>query len=194
MNKLNPFLELKGKIKVIELEILKDVVKKLALNKIEYMISDSTAMNFYSIPRMTRDIDIVISINSNSIDKIFDIFKDDYYIDREDIKDAIKNETMFNIIHLKEVFKIDFIIRKSNEYRILEFKNKKRMQFDGIDIYIVSIEDLIISKLYWAKDSESEIQIGDAKRLIKNDFNYEYVKKWCSQLGISFLLERIINS
>jgi len=178
---------------VVEIEILKDVVKRLSKNKIEYMISGSTAMNFYSIPRMTRDIDIVISIDINSVEKVFSIFKDDYYIDREDIRDAVKYNSMFNIIHLKDVFKIDFIIRKNNEYRILEFNNKKRVQIDEFDIYIVSIEDLIISKLYWAKDSESEIQINDVKNLIKNEFNLKYVKKWCTQLGISFLLERIMK-
>jgi len=174
-----------------EIEVLKDVAERLSTNKIEYMVSGSIAMNFYAIPRMTRDIDIVILIDSNGIDKMINIFKDDFYVDRESIEDAVKNRSMFNIIHLKEAVKIDFIIRKDNEYRILEFKNKKKMRIDESDIYIAAIEDLIISKLYWAKDSESEIQLTDVKNLMKNTHNKEYVKKWCSFLGVSFLLERI---
>jgi len=174
-----------------EIEVLKDVAGRLSTNKIEYMVSGSIAMNFYAIPRMTRDIDIVILIDSDYIDKIVDIFKNDFYIDKESIEDAVKNRSMFNIIHLKEAVKIDFIIRKDNEYRILEFNNKKKMKIEESDIYIVSIDDLIVSKLYWAKDSESEIQLTDVKNLMKNGYNKEYVEKWCSFLGISFLLERI---
>lgn len=43
-----------------ELEILKLVCKKLDQANISYMLTGSLAANFYAIPRMTRDIDIVI--------------------------------------------------------------------------------------------------------------------------------------
>ncbi len=176
-----------------EIDILKDVADKLTKNNIAYMISGSVAMNFYTIPRMTRDIDIVILIDNNDIDKIFAIFKDDYYIDKDMIKDAVKNLSIFNIIHLKEVIKIDFIIRKDDEYRILEFNNRKKIKIDNNDVYIVSLEDLIISKLFWEKDSFSEVQTRDIKNLVKNDYNVEYVKKWCANLNILNLFNRILN-
>lgn len=175
------------------LKILKDIVKKLSENNIEYMVSGSVAMNFYSVPRMTRDIDIIISLDLDFVDKIFEIFKNDYYIDKDDIRDAVKHKSIFNIIHLKDIFKIDFIIRKKNEYRILEFNNKKQVKLDDMNIYIVSIEDLIISKIFWAKDSESQLQIGDVKNLMKNNYDLNYVKKWCKYLGTINLFERIIK-
>ena len=40
---------------VNEFEILKDVVNKLADSHINYMLSGSVAMKYYSQPRMTRD-------------------------------------------------------------------------------------------------------------------------------------------
>ena len=42
------------------LELLEEVCNKLEEINIPYMLSGSLAMNVYTVPRMTRDIDIVI--------------------------------------------------------------------------------------------------------------------------------------
>jgi hypothetical protein len=174
-----------------EFKILKNVVQKLNENKIPYMISGSVAMNYYTQPRMTRDIDIVIE--AKDADKFYNLFKQDYYIDLEMIKNAIANQQMFNIIHLKEVIKIDFIIKKSSEYRITEFSRKKKVKIDNFYIFIVSIEDLVISKLVWVKNSCSEVQLRDVSNLLKEKVDLDYIKKWSGKLKLSDLLERIIH-
>ena len=155
------------------------------------MISGSVAMNYYTIPRMTRDIDIVIELDD--IDSFYNNFKDEYYIDRAMIEDAIKNQYMFNIIHLKEVMKIDFIIKKNTEYRKIEFERRRMVNIEGLEVSIVSIEDLIISKLLWAKDSHSGLQINDVKNLLKEKIDMEYVLKWMNILKISGLFKEITD-
>lgn len=60
-----------------ELKVLKIVVTKLAKINIPYMVTGSIAANFYTIPRMTRDIDIVIDIMENDINKFIDLFSDE---------------------------------------------------------------------------------------------------------------------
>lgn len=176
-----------------EIEVLKDVVRRLDKIDIEYMISGSIAMNFYATPRMTRDIDIVVVIEKSDIDKIFSEFKNDYYVDDEMIRDAFDNNSMFNIIHTMEIVKIDFIIRKNNEYRLLEFSKKRKIKLDETDIYVVSIEDLIISKLYWAKDSFSSIQIRDIKNLLNCKVNRIYLKEWIEKLELKEIYSEVIK-
>jgi len=53
-------------------------------------------------------------------------------------------------------------------------------------IDIASPEDLVISKLYWAKDSLSEMQIRDVRSMIKTvpDMDTEYIEKWVARLGL----------
>jgi len=53
-------------------------------------------------------------------------------------------------------------------------------------IDIASPEDLVISKLYWAKDSLSEMQIRDVRNMIKTvpDMDTEYIEKWVARLGL----------
>ncbi|MGA1796944.1 MAG: hypothetical protein ACMUIL_13900 [bacterium] len=175
-----------------ELFILKEIIKRLNNAGIPYMLSGSMALNYYTQPRMTRDIDIVIELKQGETKKVYDLFKDDFYIDLDMIESAIKNEGVFNIIHLKEVIKVDFIIRKNTPYRRLEFERRKRIKIEDMDTHIVRIEDLILSKLFWAKDSHSEIQLRDAKNLInEGNLDMNYIKKWALELGIKDLLAEI---
>ncbi len=95
-----------------EFKILKSIAQKLNDNNIPYMLTGSVAMSYYSAPRMTRDIDIVIEIND--IENFYRLFKDDYYIDLDTVRDSVLNRGIFNIIHSVEIIKIDFIVRKDS--------------------------------------------------------------------------------
>ena len=176
-----------------ELEVLKIVVKRLESAGIPYMITGSIAANFYTTPRMTRDIDIVIEIGENDAEVLFSLFSDDFYIDKNSIRNAIRDKQIFNIIHKEGVVKIDFIIRKDTQYRKVEFKRKRSIVFEGLEINVTSPEDLILSKLFWAKDSLSEMQIRDVRNLMKTvpDIDVEYVGKWIKELDIEDIYKEV---
>lgn len=97
-----------------ESDIIKEIAKRLDKAGIPYMFTGSIAVNFYAMPRMTRDIDIVIELKEADVDKLYNLFDKDFYVDKDMILTAVKRERMFNIIHYRSVLKIDFIIRKNN--------------------------------------------------------------------------------
>ena len=70
---------------------------------------------------------------------------------------------MFNVIDFEYGQKIDFIIRKHTPFHLNEFERKCRTNAYGFDIWIVFIEDLIISKLNWIQVLQSDTQIRDIK-------------------------------
>jgi hypothetical protein len=158
------------------------------------MLTGSLAANFYAAPRMTRDIDIVVEILKADVSKFVRIFQDDFYIDEGAVADAIKHETMFNIIHNDTVLKIDFVIRKESSYRNTEFQRRRRIKFDDIHIWIVAPEDLIISKLFWSKDTLSDFQLRDVKNLLTSTKNLdeEYISKWIQTLGLNSIYEKAV--
>ena len=45
-----------------EIDILEEVSRILIKADIPFMLTGSMAMNFYAQPRMTRDIDVILSI------------------------------------------------------------------------------------------------------------------------------------
>lgn len=79
------------------LNLLQRVCKSLDANNIPYMISGSIALNIYTIPRMTRDIDIVVELTENRIDEFTSLFPDSYF-NKAIIRDEIKRQGMFNIL------------------------------------------------------------------------------------------------
>lgn len=60
-------------------------------------------------------------------------------------------------------------------------------------IWIVSPEDLIISKLYWAKDSLSEMQIKDVKNILGtlHQLDHQYICDWVKKLKLEFIYEKV---
>jgi len=172
-----------------EIDILKDISHKFDKAGLAYMLTGSMAMNFYAQPRMTRDIDVVIEIQHEDIEKIMHLFSKEYYINREAVEESIKYQSLFNLIHNESVIKVDCIIRKNYKYRILEFRRRKHIKIDDFSTYIVSKEDLIISKLIWAKESHSEVQLNDAKNLMNTGFNKTYLQDWVQNLGLLDILK-----
>jgi hypothetical protein len=175
-----------------ELEVLKAVARRLAETAIPYMITGSIAANFYTVPRMTRDIDIVVELSERDIDRFISLFEKDYYLEPETVREAVKNKGMFNLIHEEYVIKIDFVVRKDTPYRHREFARRKKIVVDNQDLYIVSPEDLILSKLEWAKESRSETQLNDVRNLLKDvQLNRRYLTRWARALGVQSLYEEV---
>lgn len=176
-----------------ELDLLKLVCTRLDQVNVPYMLTGSFAANFYTVPRMTRDIDIVIEIHDSNIRVIHQLFQKDFYVDKDSIADAVSEYSMFNIIHNDSVVKIDFIIRKNTPYRKIEFQRKRQILLGNTLIWIVSPEDLILSKLAWAKDSFSKMQITDIKNLFQSvkDLDVAYINKWVHLLDLNDIYEKI---
>ena len=176
-----------------ELEILKLVCGCLEEAGMPYMVTGSIAANFYTVPRMTRDIDIVVELREGDVGRLVEIFRDDFYIDPQAVSRAVSRRGIFNIIHNESVFKIDFIVRKDTDYRVNAFKRRQAFNVDDLKIYIISAEDLILSKLVWAKESLSELQLKDIKNLIGTveDINTEYICKWVGRLGVEDLYNKL---
>jgi hypothetical protein len=166
-------------------ELLKTVTLSLDQQGIGYMISGSLALNVYCIPRMTMDIDIVIELDQTNLNKFLGIFSTGYYLNEDTIKEEIRRKGMFNIIDHVSGFKIDFIVRKDTEYRKLEFSRKTRKVLDDIPVWMVSAEDLIISKIEWIQQLESEKQIRDIIMLMTiPEIDREYITWWCKKLKL----------
>ncbi len=173
-----------------ELDIVRDVSQRLDRAGLAYMLTGSMAMNYYAQPRMTRDIDVVVALAPADAEKIVDLFRADYYVSEEAVRDSIAVESIFNLIHNESVIKVDCIVRKNAPYRRVEFDRRKEIEIDDFSTWIASKEDLIISKLFWAKDSGSEVQMRDVRNLVATGCDAAYIDNWTRELGLSNLWEQ----
>jgi hypothetical protein len=167
-----------------EIDIVRDVSARLERGGLSYMLTGSMAMNYYAQPRMTRDIDIVVALAPQDADIVVRLFAPDYYVSSDAVRQSIAQESLFNLIHQESVIKVDCIVRKNSPYRRSEFDRRQRITIENFSIWIVSKEDLIISKIWWAKDSHSEIQLLDVKNLARTGCDMEHIERWTSELGV----------
>lgn len=179
-----------------ELELLKLVATRLDKAGIQYMMTGSMAMAVYSVPRMTRDIDMVVEIPTGGVPAIVSLFDSQFYIDADAVKQAVRDQSMFNVIHNESAIKVDFIVRKNAAYRVTEFSRRRKLVIDGISVWVAAPEDLLLSKLVWAKESESELQMRDARQILGShtEMDMEYVKQWSEKLGLTELLSELIDN
>ena len=176
-----------------EIDVVRDISRRFDQTGINYMLTGSMAMNYYAQPRMTRDIDIVIAITHEDVERVGALFRPDYYVSEKNIRESLDQEAIFNLIHQESVIKVDCIIRKSSKYRRVEFERRRKICILDFTTLIVSKEDLIISKLLWAKDSHSEIQLGDVKNLLATGYDAVYLQRWTRELGLHTLLEECLG-
>lgn len=174
-----------------ELQTLRDIISRLEAAEIEYMLTGSVALNCYAQPRMTRDIDLVVAFYLKDAARIEEVLGPNYYVSAEAARDAVLHQGSFNAIDQKTLLKVDFIVRKHSEYRQLEFARRQRLRLEEFEVWIVSKEDLILSKLDWARDSKSERQRADVENLIATGCDTEYLKTWSAKLNLTDMLTRV---
>ena len=176
-----------------ELLALRDVCARLDGAGIAYMLTGSLAMSFYARPRMTRDVDLVVPLAAGDVARLTAALGADYNAAADTIDAAFKAGRPWNIVHLPSLVKIDLIPRKGSAYRIGEFARRRQVELAGIALWIVCIEDLILSKLEWSSQSRSEQQRRDVKLLLEAPLDRAYLDQWAAQLGLDGWLREVRN-
>lgn len=78
----------------------------------------------------------------------------------------------------------------SEQLRILKLVATR---LEGADISYMLTGSLVLSKLLWAKDSRSAVQLGDVKNLVTavEEFDWDYARRWANELSVSDLVDEV---
>jgi hypothetical protein len=176
-----------------QLQFVKLIAERLQSAALDYMLTGSMAMAVYATPRMTRDVDVVVQCTAGDVDTIVSLFATDCYIDRASVAEAISTQGMFNIVHNEWIIKGDFVVRKDEPYRRIEFDRRREIEVAGTALSVVTPEDLILSKLLWARESGSELQRRDIVEILVStvELDRTYLDSWADRLGVRALLSEI---
>jgi hypothetical protein len=154
-------------------------------NDIPYMLSGSIALSLYITPRATRDFDFVVHLQESDVERLMAFFKSGYYCDEDAVREAVRRKSMFNIIDHQSGYKADFVILKNSPFRQTEFNRRTRLEVFGKMVYVVTPEDLLLSKLIWIQDIQSAIQAEDIKNLAAlENISQAYILYWVKELDL----------
>jgi hypothetical protein len=177
-------------------DFLKKLIKVLGDCSIPYMISGSFSSSYHGQPRATKDLDIVIAPAEEQLLEFVESLGEGYYVSLEAVRDAFANNSMFNVIDSLSGWKADFILCKARAFSHQEFERKCIAVIGGLNVWVTSPEDIILSKLEWSKDSQSERQFGDALGVAVVQWgrlDVDYLQKWARELRVSDSLKQLLE-
>ena len=181
-----------------QIEFLGFAAETLERLGIPYAVVGSYASTAWGDPRMTRDIDIVISPTAQQVDLFMQAFPaPGFYVSSTAAHEAVRHRGQFNVIQPATGNKIDFIVAKDGEWPAAQLARREKIQFmPGVSAYVATPEDVILGKLIYYREGGSEKHLRDIRgifRVLGPDIDYEYLQQLADQLGIGDILQTAIE-
>ncbi|HET7436046.1 MAG TPA: hypothetical protein VFN10_15155 [Thermoanaerobaculia bacterium] len=168
--------------------LLRRIVAALDAADVPYMLTGSYASSLHSVPRATRDIDVVIFPNREQLERFVQLLPpSEYHVDRDDVFDSLRRRTQFNVIDYATGWKVDFIVPPFDEYHVEEFHRRMAVEANGLQLSVVSAEDIVLAKLLWGRAGESERQLADDAAVVRiqaEKLDLAYVERWVRRLEL----------
>lgn len=115
----------------------------------------------YSVPRFTRDVDIVIDLPLDRVTEFAARFpRPAFYVDEMAIRQAIRDRGQFNIIHSESGVKVDLYI-PAEPLQERQIRRANRITTDSGAANYSPPEELIIMKLIYWKYGQPERHLED---------------------------------
>lgn len=163
-------------------KLIKKTARHLDRQKIPYMIIGGQAVLLYGRPRLTRDIDITLGVDTDKFESIEGVCKKlKLRILVENPKDFARDTKVLPTEEPDSKVRIDFIF-SFTPYEAQAIKNARQVLIDDYPVKFASCEDIIIHKMVAGRAIDEE----DVKSILaknKNAIDFEYVNKWLSEFG-----------
>jgi hypothetical protein len=176
-------------------ETLKQITGVLGNLGIRYAIGGSLASSARSIWRTTMDVDLVAAMSATQAEAFVNALGRDWYADLDTVRRSIIDGRSFNVIHIKNVQKVDIFPAREPFHRVqLERATIIPIGEERVPCWVTTAEDILLAKLRWYSDGGqvSERQWNDIVGLIATnpELDTEYVDRWAAELDVTKLLER----
>ncbi len=151
---------------------------------IAYYITGGVAATAYGDPRTTRDLDVVLNVSKSDMATLISALETaGFYV--PGVEDIISGRMRtLQIIHQETVMQADLILSGEESWDTVKFE---RRRLEG-ELYFISPEDIVLSKLLWRRRSRSETQWRDILGVLKvqgERLDLKYLREWANRLAVS---------
>ena len=184
---------------LVALTPLIDLLDRLG---IAWYVGGSVASTVHGRFRATNDVDMIADLRAEHAEALRVALDEDHYVDEDSIRDAVRRQSSFNLLHFGTGLKIDVFVAADSEYEASVWARRVLQPVgDGPSarhLWIASAEDTILAKLAWYRRSGevSERQWSDVQGVIElrnRDLDIDYLRRWAPILGVADVLEQALT-
>jgi predicted nucleotidyltransferase len=162
--------------------LIKRIARYLDENKIPYMIIGGQAVLLYGTPRLTRDIDITLGIDTDQYPVIDRLCRDlGFRVLSDDPERFAVQTKVLPAEDLPSKIRVDFIFSFTPyEGQAIERANKVMMK--GYPVSFASREDVVIHKMFAGR----AVDLEDVRHILAKSgqhIDLAYIRRWLSEFS-----------
>jgi hypothetical protein len=157
-------------------DLIARIARELKTADLAYMIIGGQAVLLYGTPRMTKDIDITLGVDTGHLERLLPaVAAMGLEIIPEDFRSFVEQTSVLPAREGESGIRVDFIF-SFTPYERQAISRSKVVLLSGTEVMFASAEDVIIHKIFAGRSRDYE----DVRSiLIKNpDLDIMYVKNW----------------
>ncbi len=163
------------------------LIEQLAITldqfSIKYMIIGGQAVLIYGEPRLTKDIDVTLALDSNNLTTLAPaVEKLNLKPLTDDPRDFVRRTSVLPVKDDKTGIRIDFIF-SFTPYERQAIEHARKVRIGEADVTYASPEDIVIHKVFSGRARDIE----DVRAILRKNtgLNADYIRKWLKSFDAS---------
>jgi hypothetical protein len=158
---------------------------------VEHMITGATAAILYGQPRLTNDIDVVLTLQDDQVLGLIHAFPDaEFYVPPESVirvECARSHRGHFNILHYPSGYKADIYLAGSDPLHVWALPLRRRIPWNGsLVLQVAPPEYVIVRKLEYFREGGSSKNPADIRAMLAvTSVDLGVVGQWVERLGLA---------
>lgn len=176
-------------------QVVISLVSALDAEGIAYVLVGSFSSNAYGIPRSTKDAGVLGQSDHDIARLLGERLGADFRFEPPMSLETIPSTTKNVIYHKSTVFKIEVFHLSSDAHDTQRFSRRSRGMLDGVEVWLPSPENVVITKLRWScgPGRQNDIDdVADVRAVQTGKLDVTYMRNWCGQHGTLETFEKLM--
>jgi hypothetical protein len=159
---------------------------------VPYVTVGSFAANVYMDPRSTKDADFVLELDKANLTEIVAAIGPDFVLDRQMSLESVTLTSRYKLSHRDAAFEVELFGLSDDPHDQARFCRRLSKETNGVRVYVLTAEDVVITKLRWSLKAKRKKDLDDARNVLKvqaDQLDLPYIRHWCALHRTRELLE-----
>lgn len=170
------------------------ILDALSALGIPHMLVGSYSRNYYSIPRSTKDVDIVIELPAQHLlDELAKRIAPEFVMEQQMTFETVTGNTRHIIRCPGSPIVVELFILANDEFQKHRFAQRKEVSIPALNarVFLPIAEDVVIQKLRWGRPKDVD-DVIDVLSIQAGKIDHAYIQDWCRRLHILDRYESIL--